>query len=418
MKNLTRMRLSVMMFGLYFIQGAWFVTLGTYLSKGLKFDHIIGMAYSMMGIAAIVSTLVVGSLADRYFAAQRVMASLLLVAGASMLWLSFIHHSPELFLVVLLLHCLAYVPAIPLANAIAFNAMRNSAREFPAVRVFGTLGWIGGGLAIDTVAGAAQTALPMQVAAGAAVLLGLYALTLPDTPPAGRGTPQQSAPLAAMLGLNVVAGLRERAFWIFIASSLLIVIPLSFYYAYCNTFLVEIDASVQWLGHNFEPVALQTLGQVSEMGFILLLPFFLLRLGIKWVILAGMAAWCVRYLVFAFSFNQAGPVMPLALLGIVLHGICYDFFFVAGQIYVDGKFPREARVRAQSFLTLVTAGIGVLIGSNVAGLVYRANTVSPALHDWRMIWLIPAGIALLVMLMFAAAFSTRDNAPLGAARRA
>lgn len=415
MKNLTRMRLSAMMFGQYFIQGAWFVTLGTYLSQGLKFDHIIGISYSMMGIAAIVSTLLVGSLADRYFAAQKVMALLLLVAGASMLWLSFIQNHPYLFLAVLLLHCLAYVPTIPLANAIAFNAMHDSAREFPAVRVFGTLGWIGGGLAVGMVPGAAQTALPMQLAALAAVLLGLYAFSLPDTPAKAHATPPQSRRLAAVFGLDIVAGVKDRAFWIFITSSLLIVIPLSFYYAYCNTFLVEIGARAQLLDHIFEPVALQTLGQVSEMGFILLLPFFLVRLGIKWVILLGMAAWCLRYFLFAFSFDQDGPVMSMALFGIVLHGVCYDFFFVAGQIYVDGNFPREARVRAQSFLTLITAGIGVLIGSNVAGLVYGANTVAPDLHNWRVIWLVPAGIAFLVMLMFAAAFRVPNRSPAAAA---
>ncbi|SFV15057.1 MFS transporter [Pseudoduganella namucuonensis] len=415
MKTQLRVRLSAMMFGQYFVQGAWFVTLGTYLSQGLKFDHIIGVSYSMMGIAAIVSTLLVGSLADRYFAAQKVMAALSLVAGASMLWLSTIHDSPTLFLAVLLLHCLAYVPTVPLANAIAFNAMSDSAREFPAVRVFGTLGWIGGGLAVGAIPGAAQTPLPMQIAALAGVLLGLYALTLPDTPARERGAAGGSTRLAALFGLDIVAGMRDRPFWVFIASSLLIVIPLSFYYAYCNTFLVEIGARVALFGHTFEPVALQTLGQVSEMGFILLLPVLLARMGIKWVILAGMAAWCLRYVLFAYSFDEHGPVMPLALLGIVLHGVCYDFFFVAGQIYVDGKFPPRARVRAQSFLALVTAGVGVLIGSNVAGLVYGWNTLTPALHDWRVIWLVPAGIAVVVMLMFAAAFRAPRAAPAGGA---
>ena len=409
-----RVRLSAMMFGQYFVQGAWFVTLGTYLSQGLKFGHIIGISYSMFGIAAIVSMLLVGNLADRHFAAQKVMAVLALLAGACMLWLSTIQLYPLLFLAVLLLYCLAYAPTIPLANAIAFNAMTDSERQFPTVRVFGTLGWIGGGLAVGMIPGAAQTPLPMQVAGVAALLLGLYAFTLPDTPARARGMPRPRARLASMFGLDIMAGMKDISFWVFIASSLLIMIPNAFYAAYCNTFLVQIGARVELLGRVFEPVALQTLGQVSELGFILLLPLLLVRLGLKWVMLAGMAALSLRFVLFAYSFDGSGPLMLPILLGIVLHGVCYDFFFVSGQIYVNGRFAREARVRAQSFLSLITTGIGLLIGSNVAGLVYGWNTSSPVAHDWQVIWLVPAGIALAVMLLFAVTFHAPRAAPAGA----
>lgn len=212
--------------------------------------------------------------------------------------------------------------------------------------------------------------------------------------------------------------MRERAFWVFIVCSLLIVIPLSFYYAYANTFLVEAGASLTIAGATVTPAAIQTLGQGSEIFFMILLPFFFIRLGIKWVLIVGMLAWAARYVLFAFGVNDLGPVMPMLLAGILLHGVCYDFFFVAGQVYVDNKFAAEMRARAQSFLALITLGVGQVIGSNLANIVYVANTVSADTHDWTTIWLIPAVFAFVVALAFVVLFREAGPAKAAAARPA
>jgi MFS family permease len=197
---------------------------------------------------------------------------------------------------------------------------------------------------------------------------------------------------------------KDPSFWVFIASSLLVCIPLSFYYAYCNNFLVEVGAGLDLFGRHFEATAIQTLGQASEAMLMLALPYLLVRLGIKVVLIVGMLAWSLRYVLFAFGYDAGGPVMSLLLIGIVLHGVCYDFFFVASQIYMDQLFDATARARAQSFLTMVTLGVGMLVGGNIGGLVYQANTASSSRHDWTAIWLVPAGLALVVAVGFAFLF--------------
>jgi nucleoside transporter len=290
-----------------------------------------------------------------------------------------------------------YMPTLPLSNSIAFNSMTDTERQFPGVRVLGTVGWIVAGLIVGYLR-AEQSAFPIQLAAGASLLTGLFAFTLPDTPPKGGGG---KTDWRSVTGIDVLREINDRSFWVFIVCSLLICIPLAFYYAYTNTFLIESGVE--------RAAAVQTLGQVSEIFFMLLLPLAFARLGVKYVLIVGMLAWAVRYVAFAFGFNEAGPVMSLLLIGILLHGICYDLFFVAGQIYVDRSTRVEIRARAQSFLALVTLGVGTVLGSNLANWIYVQNTVSASEHDWRVIWMIPAVLATIVCLLFAALFKSRNQ---------
>jgi len=399
-------RLALMMFAQYFAWGVWLVPLGTYMSKGLRFDHIIGTTFGLIGIATIASTLFVGMIADRFFSAQRIMGVLCIGAGAALLWVSTITLSPELFLAGCMLHFLFYASTIPLGTAIAFNAVDDIGREFPAVRVWGTIGWIVGGLLVGSIAGAAQTALPMQLAGAVYVLLGIYAFTLPDTPARAKGG---KIGLSALFGLDIVAGYRDRSFWIFIVTIFVLMLPKCFYDTYANTFFAEKNLAVTILGHRLEATAIQTAGQMFETGFLIALPFLLARMGIKWVLALGMAAWGIRFIAFGYGFVGTAAIVPLILFGIAIHGICYDFVFVSGQIYVDRKFEPAARARAQAFLTLITQGIGTVVGSNVAGAIYAAHTTSGTEHDWRAIWMAPALVALLAAALFALAF--RDRAP-------
>lgn len=402
-------RLSLMMFAQYFAWGIWLVPLGTYMSKGLLFDAIIGPTFGLIGIATILSTLFVGMVADRYFAAQRVMGVLCLGAGGALIWVSTITQLPSIFLFGCLVHFLFYASTIPLATAIALNAISDAGREFPAIRVWGTISWIIAGLLIGLIPGAAETSLPMKIAGVVYILLGLYSFTLPDTPPRAKGQPIN---IAGLFGLDVVLRNRERAFWIFIATMFVIMLPKTFYDTYGNAFFADKNLALDLFGWRLEATAIQTAGQVFETFFLISLPFLLMRMGIKWVLTLGMAAWGVRFLAFGWGYEGAQAIIPLMLLGIIIHGVCYDFVFVSSQIYIDRKFDPAARARAQAFLALVTQGVGTVVGSNIAGWVYSAHTTGPAEHDWRAIWMVPAMVAFLAALIFALVF--RDRAVVGA----
>jgi nucleoside transporter len=401
MPGALQLRLSLMMFMLYFMFGSWFVTLGTYMSKGLTFDAIIGMAYGTQGFAAVLSTLIVGVIADRYVPAQKMLGLLAAVSGVLLLLLARIDTSPNVFLLTILLHFLCFVPTIALSNAIALNALTDRARHFPVIRVAGTLGWICAGILVGSMPGAAATRLPLQIGGAAGVVLGLYSFTLPPTPPKAGG---ERFHWSSALGLDLVMRIRDRNFWIFILGVFVVMIPLAFYYTYCNNFLVEADANLELRGIRLEPAAIQTLGQASEFVFLLLLPAFLLRTGIKTVLIIGMLAWTVRYCLFAAGFDGVSANMTLLIAGVLMHGVCYDFFLVASQLYIDERFDASARTRAQSFLVMINMGAGIIIGDNFANLVYRANTLSSTVHNWRVIWLVPAGVALIAGLIFAFLF--------------
>ena len=395
MTGAVRARLGLMMFLQYFVWGAWWVPFGAYLARhGL--DAHVGVIFSAQGWAAIAAPLFVGALADRRFPAQKVMGCLHLAGGLALLVLPLAGaNAPAMFLAALFaLGC--YMPTIALSNTIAFNAMEDSERQFPAIRVLGTVGWIVAGLIVGVWLHGEATVLPLRLAAAASLVYGLYSFTLPALPP--RATTAERASVSSLLGLDAIGTTRDRSFWVLIGCSLLLMLPLSFYYAYANTFLVEIGVPA--------PAAIQAIGQVSEIGFLLALPLFFRTVGIKGVLLLGMLGWAVRYVLFAHAFTPAGPVMPLVVTALALHGVCFDFFFVAGQIYVDKRFPPETRNRAQSFLALVTWGVGSVAGGLIANAVYVAGTHGAA-HDWRAIWTTPAWIALAVAALFVLAFRAR-----------
>jgi nucleoside transporter len=393
-----RAKLSIMMFLQYFIWGAWFVTLGTYLGATRGFDGPqIGAAYGTMAIGAIVAPFFVGMIADRFFATQKILA-LLHTAGAVLIYWASQEAAFSTFYPLLIGYAICYAPTLALTNSLAFDNMGDPAREFPLVRVLGTIGWIVAGQVIGGL-GLEATAVPMQIAAGASLLLGLYSLFLPETPPHAAGKPLN---LRDVLGLDALSLMRNRSFAAFVVGSFLLCIPLQFYYAFTNLFLNEIGMTA--------PASKMTLGQMSEILFMLLLPAALWRYGIKAILITGMAAWAVRYLLFANGNTGAGVWMLYA--GILLHGVCYDFFFVTGQIYVDRQASVKIRAAAQGFLTLITQGVGYLIGSLVSGLVVqRFVDPSGAGHDWHTIWLWPATGAAVIVALFALAFREREARP-------
>ncbi len=401
MKSSLRIQLSIMMFLQFFVWGAWFVTMATYLSELGFTGAEIGRAYSTTAIAAMISPFFVGMIADRFFATERVLGVFHLLGGISLFWASTIT-SPGPFFWVLILHTIFYMPTLALVNALCFHQMKDPGKEFPPIRVLGTIGWIAAGwmiVMLSTLSGASieATSTPLKLAAGFAVVLGIYCFFLPHTPPRAAG---KKVTVRDVLGLDALGLLRERSFAVFVVSSLLICIPLAFYYNWTNPFLNDVGME--------NPAGKMTLGQISEIVFLLVMPFLFVRLGIKRMLMIGMLAWVLRYVLFAYGNNEALVFMLYA--GIILHGICYDFFFVAGQIYVDKKAPVEIRGAAQGFIAFITLGLGMFIGFNVSGWIVDTNTID-GVYDWRAIWILPALMALVVLIGFALLFRERSVSP-------
>ncbi|HEY8954255.1 nucleoside permease [Chitinophaga sp.] len=390
MRSAVRVQLSFMMFLEFFIWGAWFVTLGTFVLKNLQgaTDTQVGYAFLTQSIGAVIAPFIVGIIADRFISAQIILGVIHLV-GAALLWICSGMTSYDSFYPVLLVYMILYMPTLALVNSISFRQMSDPSKEFSFIRVFGTVGWIIAGLLIGWLQWEKTNSLDLtfKMAAGASLLLGLFSFTLPKTPPAKKGT---QISVKEILGLDAIRMLKNRSYLLFFLASIAICIPLAFYYNFTNPFLNEIGMNAA--------AGKQSMGQMSEFLFMLVMPLFFSRLGVKKMLALGMLAWVVRYTLFSFGDIDANYWM--LIVGIILHGICYDFFFVTGQIYTDKIAGEEFKSSAQGFVTLATYGVGMLIGFIISGPIVDAYKTGANSHNWHTIWLIPAGIAAAVLVLF------------------
>jgi nucleoside transporter len=395
MKSTIRIQLSVMMFLNFFVWGIWFVTMGTFLSKGgiNATGAEIGQAYGTQCLGAIIAPFIIGMIADRFFAAQKILG-VLHIAGAALLYYISSQTAFGSFYSLLLIYMIIYMPTLALVNAIALNQVTDAEKQFSGIRMWGTIGWIAAGLIIGWMAWEAKPetlGVTYKVAAIVSVAFGVYSFFLPNTPPAKAG---KNVSISQVLGLDALKILNDKNYLVFFIASILICIPLAFYYGSANQFLNE--AGMQ------SAAAKMTMGQISETVFLFLMPFFFKRFGIKTMLLIGMLAWVLRYLLFAYGDVDSG--LWMLYLGIILHGICYDFFFVTGQIYTDQKAGEGVRSSAQGLITLATYGVGMYIGFYMAGLFTDKYKISDTAHNWQTIWLMPclfaAGIALMFFVFF------------------
>tara|TARA_B100001996_G_scaffold93885_1_gene70173 strand:- start:62 stop:1228 length:1167 start_codon:yes stop_codon:yes gene_type:complete len=380
------------MFLEFFIWGGWFVTMGTFLSQSFNASGLqLANAYETQSIGAIIAPFIIGLIADRYFSAQKILGFLHL-SGAFLLYMAGSSNDFSSFYPFVLLYMILYMPTLALVNSVAFRQMSDPSKEFPPIRVFGTVGWIVAGLVIGFLGWESQNLLAytFYLTASASAILGIFSFILPSTPPtADKG----DYSIKKILGLDSLSLLNDKKYLIFFISSILICIPLAFYYQHANQFLNEIGMS--------RAAAVMSLGQISEALFILLLPIFLKRYGIKITLIVGMLAWVIRYILFAYG--DVGEKSWMLILGVILHGICYDFFFVSGQIYTDNKAGEQFKSSAQGLITLATYGLGMLIGFRSAGYITDQYVVDGG-HDWTQIWMIPSGFALLVLIFFVLTF--------------
>ena len=399
MSRTLHLNLSVMMFLEFFVWGAWYVTVGNYMTN-IGMSDVIYWAYTVGPIGAIVSPFFLGMVADRFFPTEKILGVLHLIGGVAMFLAPFAAEggSTAGFIVLLLIHTLCYMPTIGLANALVFHHVNRPEKEFPLIRVFGTIGWITAGILVSRVLHADLTGLPLRVAGVAGLVLGVYSFFLPHTPPPAKG---EAVSVRKIVGLDALAQLKSTSFWVFIVSSFLICIPLAAYYAYAPVFVNAAGVA--------NPAFKMSFGQMSEVLFMLAMPLFFARLGVKWMLLVGMSAWALRYGLFATAAPDG--IMWMIMFGILLHGICYDFFFVSGQIYVDKKSTAAIRGQAQGFLVLVTLGAGMFIGAQISGWVFNAviGESQNLLNLWRQFWAIPAVFAGLIMVIFGLLFKETIN---------
>jgi nucleoside transporter len=376
--------LSFMMFLQYYIWGSWYVTMGTFMTEFLKSTGIqIGAAYSALAIATMISPFFIGMVADRYFAAQRLMGVLHIIGGLLLFMASRVESNGPFYWIILL-YSLAYMPTIALSNSVAFRQMTDPGKQFPVVRVYGTVGWVVAGFMIALL-GIEKTPGTFYMAAVVSIFLGLISFILPDTPPQGK----TKSSAKAILGIDALMLFRERPYLIFFIAAIFVCIPLSFYFGFANLFLNQ--AGMQ------NAAGKMVMGQISEALFILAIPFLFNRIGVKKMLLIGMTAWILRYLCFAFG--NIGANLWMLYAGIILHGVCYDFFFVTGYMYTEKKSNERIKNTAQGLFTFVTYGLGMFIGTWFSGFVTSYYTVNNV-YQWKNIWYIPTYIAVAVLICF------------------
>jgi len=397
-------RLSIMMFFQFFVWGSWYTTIGVFMSKH-GMENLTHWPFTGNAIGAIVAPFIVGMIADRYFNSEKILGFLHIIGGIILMTTPLFLHAPVTFILLLILYNICYMPTMSLANSLSFHNIQDQEKEFPIIRTFGTVGWIFAGLIISFILGKIlavsvppeQTAAPIRLAATSSILLGIYAFTLPRTPPQAKG---QTTTWREIIGIDALKKLWDRPFFTFLISSFLISIPLATYYNFTQIYLQDT--------HFKNIAATQTIGQMSEWIFMLLMPLFFARLGVKRMLAFGMLAWVIRYALF--SMAAVDEVTWMILIGIALHGICYDFFFVTGQIYMDKKADKTIRGQAQGLIIFTTYGIGMLVGTQIGGAVFNAFIGSEnqlSLVQWKSFWMIPASFALAVFLFFIIGFKDK-----------
>lgn len=385
-------RFSLMFFLEWFIMGAWYITVGNYMSA-IDMAPFIYLAYSVIPVSAIVSPYFLGMVADRYFSTEKLLGIIQIIGGVACFFSPFVAEPPIssvwLFLSLLMIHGLCFAPTMSLTSSLAFHHLTDSEKQFPIIRVFGTIGWIAGSVIVSKILHADETAIPLMVGGCAAVLMGLYCFTLPHTPPAKIG---QSFSFRKVIDVDALKGLFSRPFVVFMACILLMWIPAAAYYAYGPVFINDLNLA--------DPAYKMSFGQMSEIFFMIIIPLLFLRLGVKWMLAAGFAAWAIRYSLFALASLDVN--LWMIMFAIIIHGICYDFLFVVGQIYIDKKSTASNRGQAQGLLILATSGIGQLLGTVFMGLLFN-SLVDAGGHtagSWQLYWFVPAGIAAVVTIAF------------------
>jgi nucleoside transporter len=388
-----RARLSAMMFLNYVIWGAWYVTLSTYLTSTLHFTGTqAGAIFGTTALASMISPFFVGLVADRFFSTERVLAALHFL-GAILLWQVASAQSFGAVYGLLLAYCLCYFPTIALTNSLTFQHIEDAGRDFPLIRVFGTLGWIAIGLVVGSMA-VEKSATPFLLASGASVVMGFFSLFLPHTPP---GAKKEPLTVRRILGLDALVMLRDKSFLVFAIASVLACIPLTFYFSFTNDYLNDV--------HVVNAAGKMTLGQASEVIMMLIMPFVLRRMSVKGILVMGLAAWAIRYTLLAYG--DAGPGVWMFYVAILLHGVCYDFFFMTGQLYTDQQAPAHLRSAAQGFITFITYGVGMYAGSLLSGSAldfFTTGTGATAVRDWKTFWLSSAAGAFVILLIVALMF--------------
>jgi nucleoside transporter len=403
MQTSLKIKLGLFMFLQYFIWGAWYVSMGTFLGNTLKFEGgQIGLAYGAFAIGAMIAPFFVGLIADRYFASEKLLAFLGIFGGLLMFAL------PKMttfsaFYPMLILYCATYVPTLALGNSLSLHHLKNPKTDFPRVKMLSAVGWIGGLIALNALKGA-ESPIQFYLAGGTSILFGLFSLALPHTPPKKTGA---NVSLGEILGLDALALLKKPAFAIFILCMFLICIPLYFYFVNLGIYLTEL----KW--ENM--LAKTSLAQVSDVMFFLLLPFFLKRFGYKVTIFMGIACWVARYFLLAGSVGAGPAQATLIFSAILLHGCCYDFLFIAGQLYVDDEANERIRGAAQGFIAFILWGVGAFVGTLLAGKVLAAHKLALPLgglaYDWQAIWKMPAWAAAAVLVIFLIFFREPPKKP-------